>query len=727
MRFALRRPPSAPPEDSVAIRVVVALAVEAGIVAVVLQAAVDPLSAVAALVLAPLGYLFSYRRRATSNLAVKVVLSVALLAALGQFLSSVRLVNNVDQARVPLASLFLWVQVLHAFDVPRRRDLAFSMVSSLTLVAAAGALSLTTTYLWVDLTWALLAATWLWLSARPRPDQVTAPLSIRRIAPERPSRAPVGRSIAAAGAAALILGVAVFMALPRLPAALVRTPPFSLGGGAPSDASPDEVRNPGLPSAGTDGVVDFTPDAYPGFSSAMDLRARGQLSDEIVFRVRADQATLARAEAFDRFDGVVWTSSSDDRETLPRSEDDGYDVPSIGVDAQLPWGLTNEVIQTFYIETPQPNVVFAAAHATRVYFPSGGLRLDPYGAIRSPILLDEGLVYSVVSNVPVLPPALLRQLPDPDPEVRRLAPYLQLPDSTPPRVGQLARSIVAGTTTEVDAVLAVEAWLRANTRYDLGVPREPDGVDAVDHFLFETKRGFCEHIASAMAVLLRSVGIPTRLVVGYGPGERNPLTGYFEVQQSDAHAWVEVWYPQAGWLSYDPTFGVPPAASSFGGRFLGGEAIAALARTIGERVPASVKEGVGAVSRGIASAASAVWSGWWAGVAIAAIGVVIALLRRRLRRARSATAPDDAGRAFDELVQVLARSGHPRAPAETPSELLVVVEADPALAGEVAAHAELVVRTFERARYAPAREAPSETDVMRALAAAERVRELVGR
>ena len=81
VRFALRRPPTAPPEDSVAIRVVVALAVEAGILAVVLQAAVDPLSAVAALVLAPLGYLFSYRHRATSNLAVKVVLSVALLAS----------------------------------------------------------------------------------------------------------------------------------------------------------------------------------------------------------------------------------------------------------------------------------------------------------------------------------------------------------------------------------------------------------------------------------------------------------------------------------------------------------------------------------------------------------------------------------------------------------------------------------------------------------------------
>ncbi len=601
------------------------------------------------------------------------------------------------------------------------------MVSSLTLVAAAGALSLTTTYVWVIVTWACLAATWLWLSARPRPDQVTAPLSIRRIVPERPSRAPVGRSLATAGMAALILGVAIFMAMPRLPAALVRTPPFSLGGGVPSDASPDEIRNPGLPSAGTDGVVDFAPDAYPGFSSAMDLRARGQLSDEVVFRVRADQASLYRAEAFDLFDGLVWTASNDEQETLPRAEDDGYDVPSIGVDAQLPWGLTNEVIQTFYIETAQPNVVFAAAHATKVYFPSGGLRLDRYGAIRSPILLDEGLVYSVVSNVPVLPPSLLRQLPEPDPASRRLAPYLRVPDSTPSRVRQLAHSIVAGAPSEVDAVHAVEAWLRANTRYDLDVPREPDGVDAVDHFLFETKRGFCEHIASAMAVLLRSVGVPTRLVVGYGPGERNPLTGYFEVRQSDAHAWVEVWYPQAGWLPYDPTFGVPPAEPSAGARFLGGEALAALARTIGQRVPESMKQAIGAASRGIAAAAGAVWDAWLVVVAIAALGAAIALLYRRLRRARSTGPADDAGRAFEDLVEALARSGHPRAPAETPSELLVVVEGDPALAGEVVAHAELVVRTFERARYAPPREAPTEAEVMRALAAAERVRELVGR
>ena len=125
--------PNAPAEDSVAMRVVVAAAVEVGVLAVVLQGAVDASAAVGALVLAPLGYLFSYRRRAMPAIAVKVALSLALLVALARFFREVGGIRTVDEARVPLAGLFLWVQVLHAFDVPRRRDLAFSMVSSITL------------------------------------------------------------------------------------------------------------------------------------------------------------------------------------------------------------------------------------------------------------------------------------------------------------------------------------------------------------------------------------------------------------------------------------------------------------------------------------------------------------------------------------------------------------------------------------------------------------------
>ena len=148
-------------------RIVVAIAVEVGILAVVLQGGVEPTVAGAALVLAPAGCAFSYTRRRRSGIVIKVILAAGLLLALDWFIGRVRFATTIDQARIPLASLFVWVQVLHSFDVPRRRDLAFSMVSSTTLIAAAGAIALTTSFVWILLVWAALAAAWLWLSARP--------------------------------------------------------------------------------------------------------------------------------------------------------------------------------------------------------------------------------------------------------------------------------------------------------------------------------------------------------------------------------------------------------------------------------------------------------------------------------------------------------------------------------------------------------------------------------
>ena len=206
--------------------------------------------------------------------------------------------------------------------------------------------------------------------------------------------------------------------------------------------------------------------------------------------------------------------------------------------------------QTFYIEETQPNVVFGAAAVSQVYFPAGGLKVDGAGSIRAPILLDEGLVYSVDSILPIVDTDRLDAAGGTVPG--RLAPYLQLPAGLPDRVGVLADDITASAGSTHAQVLAVQSWLRTNTRYNLDVPRDPDGVDAVDHFLFETREGFCEQIASSMAIMLRTSGIPTRLVTGYGPGERNPFTGYFEVKQSDAHAWLEVWYPGMGGCSTTP-------------------------------------------------------------------------------------------------------------------------------------------------------------------------------
>jgi transglutaminase-like putative cysteine protease len=723
MRFELKRP-TGPPEDSIPMRVVVALAVEVAIAAVVAQHAVRAPIAVAALVLAPLGYLFSYRRRHKGNLALKLVITVALLAATGQFLASVRLATNVDAARIPLATLFLWVQVLHAFDVPRRRDLAFSMISSLILVAEAGALSLTTSFVWFLVPWAGLAGTWLYLSSRPRPDKVAAPVSVRRLRPDGRGRrtAPV-RAVAVPATAAVLGAFLVFLAMPRVPGSFVKAPPFSLQNATPLRDFDGGVQNPGLASQAGDGVVDFSPDAYPGFSDVVDLRARGRLSDEIAFRVRAPQAALWRAETFDTYDGTLWTMADDRTEPVDQGFDTGSYEPRRDAGQAATLG-TNEVTQTFYIDSPQPNVLFAAANARTVYFPSGGLKVDRSGSIRSPIALDEGLVYSVVSDVPVNDPGSLRLSNRAVPPTLA-ARYLQLPASLPSRVGALARQITAGLTNDYDRAGAIETWLRTNTVYDLNVPRDPDGVDAVDHFLFETRRGFCEHIASSMAVMLRSIGIPARLVTGYGPGERNAFTGYFEVKQSDAHAWVEVYYAGHGWVAYDPTFGVPAAVPGVASRFMAGPVFAAIGRFLG-----ATPEPIKAVARGAGRAIVLAGRGALASWPFVSVGAVLAALvaafTRRRRRIRAlGPPPTGAEAAFEELRAALAEAGHDRDPSETPSEYLASVAADPALAEAVVEAAELVVRIFERARFAPEDARPSEADVVRARAAAAHVAELV--
>jgi transglutaminase-like putative cysteine protease len=617
------------------------------------------------------------------------------------------------------------VQVLHAFDVPRRRDLAFSMISSLILVAEAGALSLTTSFVWFLLPWAGLAGAWLYLSSRPLPDRVTAPVSVRRVRPDggRRRRTAAPRAVVVPATAAVLGAFLVFLAMPRVPGSFVKSPPFSLRNATPLQGFDGGVQNPGLASAAGDGVVDFSPDAYPGFSDVVDLRARGQLSNEIAFRVRAPQASLWRAETFDTYDGTLWTNADDRTEPVEQGFDTGSYEPGRDAGQAATLG-TNEVTQTFYIDTPQPNVLFAAANARTVYFPSGGLQVDRSGSIRSPIALDRGLVYSVVSDVPVNDAGSLRLTNGASPP-GLAARYLQLPDTLPVRVRALALRITAGATNDYDRAAAIQAWLRANTVYDLNVPRDPEGVDAVDHFLFDTRRGFCEHIASSMAVMLRSIGVPTRLVTGYGPGERNPFTGYFEVKQSDAHAWVEVYFAGHGWVAYDPTFGVPAADPGVASRFMAGPVFAAIGRFLGA-TPEPIKavaRGIGQVVATAGRGALAAWPFVLVGAALAAI--VAAFVGRRRRQLGLGPPPLGAEAAFEELRAALVPAGHDRGPSVTPSEYLASVAADPALADAVVEAAELVVRTFERARFAPEGARPTEADVVRARAAAAHVADLV--
>jgi transglutaminase-like putative cysteine protease len=132
---------------------------------------------------------------------------------------------------------------------------------------------------------------------------------------------------------------------------------------------------------------------------------------------------------------------------------------------------------------------------------------------------------------------------------------LEVPDAVTERTRELAAELVAGRATAYDRALAIEQYLRQYT-YDLEVPEPPEEVSEIaDYFLFELQRGYCDYYATAFVVLARLAGLPTRFATGYTYGNWNPVDGVFVISEGDAHSWPEVYFPEAGWIPFEPTAG----------------------------------------------------------------------------------------------------------------------------------------------------------------------------
>ena len=145
--------------------------------------------------------------------------------------------------------------------------------------------------------------------------------------------------------------------------------------------------------------------------------------------------------------------------------------------------------------------------------------------------------------------------------------YLQLPDSLPQRVRDLAAEVTANAGTPVEKALAVRDYLRneGNFTYAQDIDKPPRGSDGVDHFLFETQEGYSDYFASAMTVMLRSVGVPSRLAAGYAAGEFEDGAARRAVKDSDSHGWSQVYFPGYGWIDFEPTPNWPESALLEGG------------------------------------------------------------------------------------------------------------------------------------------------------------------
>jgi len=655
------------PENSLGLRLSVLAAILTAEIAILSMGYYDTLSVLGVPTLTTAGFAYSWKYRQRRNLLMKFVLSMLVIAVAVLF--TLELTTNIYDTRLPLIKLLLWLQVLHSFDLPARRDLKFSLASGLILLASAAVLSTGMVYilgLALFTITAVIALIFLYISEASQ--QADRSLEARPV------------QVIAYGAFAWLAGIAIavplLLIMPQSSQARLHALPVSNLQKILGDFTA-EVVNPSYSSGGNpfDHPPQFSPDSYYGFNPYMDLRSRGNLSDDDVLKVRSDNYDLYRGVVFDRYNGKGWEISSE------TTTDITTDSPPFTLsDSEYPVTPVKSKLQSFYVQTELPNIIFAAWKPQQLFFPAGKIKVDDYGSIRSPYQLTEDTVYSVISEEPIFSASTLRRYPgttDPPADFQ----YTSLPESDDlQEVARLSLEITAPYNSRYDKVQAIEKYLKENYAYDLDIPPLMENKDAVAYFLFDEKRGYCEHFASAMAVMARSAGIPARVVTGYSGGNYNPFTALWEIKQSDAHAWVEIYFGSAGWAPFDPTpgFEVPAGQNQGQSPWLAGKIFSYLEDVLGGSAVGGVLATAGGAIKRALAFALALPLGLITGIVLGMIALVwigqkasqpLLMKRRRRRLLIKSLGPDYSSekvlRDYLKLAIRLQQRGLVRRPDET--------------------------------------------------------------
>ena len=375
-----------PAEDSVELRAWVLAAVLVGEVAVLTSGYFDAVTGVLVPLLTVVAFVVSYLRRRERNVFIKVLLAFGALAALAMFFREV--LSSLYDTRVPLARLFLWVQVIHAFDLPARKDLSYSLVSGLILIAVGAILSTSLFYglfVLAFLLCAMAALSQMNLSeARERAGvgaTTSRGLLLGLVVPGL-LRRPGGRPVVL-----LSLAPAPGMNLAMMPTSAFQNVGANFSGG---------VQNPyyeppgGDPFAGP--PAGHLPQLLPRLQPYMDLRSRGRLSDEVVMKVRSEEGVPYRGVVFDEYNGKGWViSTGDNAEKLTRIARASTRSPPA---TRARSGPSRQVAQVFHVEKDSSNVIFGAYRPETVFFPTSTIEIDPYGSLRAPYQIPEGSTYS---------------------------------------------------------------------------------------------------------------------------------------------------------------------------------------------------------------------------------------------------------------------------------------------------------------------------------------------
>ena len=457
----------------------------------------------------------------------------------------------------PAVHLVLFGICVKLFNIERDRDYTYLAVLSFLMVLSAAILTVDSAFLAAFALFLVLAVFWFMATELRRSALAasnTAPLTIPGLLKRRRAISPLHRLSASLLRTTVVMVAAILAAASLLFFAMPR-----IGGGYLSRRAQSDLIS-------------------TGFSDSVNLGEIGhiQQSSEVVAHIRiegdttGDRLIRLRGAVLTNFDGKRW--SNPHRESDVVSQDYGHIFQlnsrasriANRADLRLARGPQPDRLRYRVLMEPlSTSVIFTIPAAQALFGPFRDIGVDDDQTFHN---LDHDRIvtlYEGVSDVSAPLPTTLARLPDApapaagEPSVGSYPSslderYLQLPEQLDHRIPELARQLTASQPTPYLRALAIERYLSTRFAYTLQLPSQPP-ADPIADFLFRRRRGHCEYFASSMAILLRTVGIPSRIITGFRGAQFNQLNNNYIVRASDAHSWVEAYIPGAGWTSFDPT------------------------------------------------------------------------------------------------------------------------------------------------------------------------------
>ncbi|BAQ64369.1 DUF3488 and DUF4129 domain-containing transglutaminase family protein [Geminocystis sp. NIES-3709] len=576
--------PSPKTEESILLRILVQIMVIVGIIATDVAAKSSFPMSVWAIPLSIVGSVVSWRRRKQRNISLKFGLAIAMIVTLVLFLGN--LLESIFDNRLVLAEFLVQLQVLHSFDLPRRKDLGYSMIIGLILIGVAATLSQTLAFAPWLLLFLLIAIPTMVLDYRSRMGLKIWEVEYKQIQREKnvnkkqlwwQNSVLSPKKLTSFALIIIVLGLSLFAIMPRYAGYKLQSFPVKAPDGLQKNFTPGEkdrgIVNPGYnpdgsrqgengDSVGDGGSGDNPDTSYYGFNTTINQNIKGNISKKkIVLRIRSQAPGYWRVLAFDHYTGQGWNISREDQtidiNRNPWNYQFNLSMPYLQSD-------TRKIIQTYTVVSDLPNIIPVLNYPQYLYFPTEQVALDSEGSLRSPTGLIEGLTYTTISRVPYRSQTALKQAGNNYPS--SITKYqLGIPEEIREKVRLKTEELLAKSPNKLESNYEKSLYLaqaiKQNYQIQPEFPLLEDGEDLTLAFL-KNGGGYPDHFATVYTMMLRSIDIPSRLVVGFASGQFNPFTGYYIVHNTDAHALTEVYFPNYGWHYFDPLPGheiIPPS------------------------------------------------------------------------------------------------------------------------------------------------------------------------